>query len=141
MNRWILTAISFAAVLGVSVYAVRSGAPEGLKVLHQLFRLQRSGRDRAHHGDGRAAGRGGGVGQERHGLASESVVQGPSGRDGDQCRSCVRSPDPGMRIDRQSREIGSRALDRLVEQPHAEALQPASWISPVPSASNPLGNV
>ena len=30
MNRWILTAISFAAVIGVSVYAVRSGAPEGL---------------------------------------------------------------------------------------------------------------
>lgn len=30
MNRWILTAISFAAVIGVSVYAVRSGAPQGL---------------------------------------------------------------------------------------------------------------
>ena len=29
MNRWILTAISFAAVIGVSVYAVRSGAPRG----------------------------------------------------------------------------------------------------------------
>ena len=29
MRRWILTAISFAAVIGVSVYAVRSGAPAG----------------------------------------------------------------------------------------------------------------
>lgn len=30
MSRWILTAISFAAVLGVSVYAVVSSAPEGI---------------------------------------------------------------------------------------------------------------
>lgn len=30
MKRWLLTAISFAAVLGVSVYAVRSGAPHGM---------------------------------------------------------------------------------------------------------------
>lgn len=30
MKRWLFTAISFAAVLGVSVYAVRSGAPEGV---------------------------------------------------------------------------------------------------------------
>ena len=30
MKRWLLTAISFAAVLGVSVYAVRSGAPHGI---------------------------------------------------------------------------------------------------------------
>lgn len=30
MKRWLLTAISFAAVLGVSVYAVRSGAPHGV---------------------------------------------------------------------------------------------------------------
>ena len=30
MKRWLFTAISFAAVLGVSVYAVRSGAPHGV---------------------------------------------------------------------------------------------------------------
>ena len=30
MKRWLLTAVSFAAVLGVSVYAVRSGAPHGV---------------------------------------------------------------------------------------------------------------
>ena len=30
MKRWLLTAISFAAVLGVSVYAVMNGAPEGV---------------------------------------------------------------------------------------------------------------
>lgn len=30
MKRWILTAISFAAVIGVSIYAVRSGAADGL---------------------------------------------------------------------------------------------------------------
>jgi uncharacterized protein (TIRG00374 family) len=30
MKRWILTAISFAAVIGVSIYAVRSGAPSGI---------------------------------------------------------------------------------------------------------------
>src|SRR5919106_3392931 len=30
MKRWFLTAISFAAVIGVSVYAVRSGAPHGV---------------------------------------------------------------------------------------------------------------
>ncbi|HJQ18903.1 MAG TPA: flippase-like domain-containing protein [Gemmatimonadaceae bacterium] len=29
MKRWVFTALSFAAVLGVSVYAVRSGAPHG----------------------------------------------------------------------------------------------------------------
>jgi hypothetical protein len=29
VRRWILTAVSFAAVIGVSVYAVRSGAPQG----------------------------------------------------------------------------------------------------------------
>ena len=29
MRRWLLTALSFAAVIGVSVYAVRSGAPPG----------------------------------------------------------------------------------------------------------------
>ena len=32
MKRWLLTAISFAAVIGVSVYAVRSGAPEGINL-------------------------------------------------------------------------------------------------------------
>jgi uncharacterized protein (TIRG00374 family) len=32
LNRWILTAISFAAVIGVSVYAVRSGAPAGINL-------------------------------------------------------------------------------------------------------------
>ena len=32
MKRWILTAISFAAVIGVSVYAVRSGATAGLSL-------------------------------------------------------------------------------------------------------------
>lgn len=30
MKRWILTAVSFAAVIGVSIYAVMSGAPEGV---------------------------------------------------------------------------------------------------------------
>jgi uncharacterized protein (TIRG00374 family) len=30
LKRWLLTALSFAAVLGVSVYAVRSGAPHGV---------------------------------------------------------------------------------------------------------------
>ena len=30
MKHWLFTAISFAAVLGVSVYAVRSGAPHGV---------------------------------------------------------------------------------------------------------------
>jgi uncharacterized protein (TIRG00374 family) len=30
VKRWILTAVSFAAVIGVSIYAVRSGAAEGL---------------------------------------------------------------------------------------------------------------
>ncbi|HEY8175198.1 MAG TPA: flippase-like domain-containing protein [Gemmatimonadaceae bacterium] len=33
MKRWLLTAISFAAVLGVSVYAVRSGAPHGVDLV------------------------------------------------------------------------------------------------------------
>lgn len=32
MKRWFLTAISFAAVLGVSVYAVRSSAPNGARL-------------------------------------------------------------------------------------------------------------
>jgi glycosyltransferase 2 family protein len=32
LNRWILTAISFAAVLGVSIYAVRSSAPHGISL-------------------------------------------------------------------------------------------------------------
>jgi uncharacterized protein (TIRG00374 family) len=32
MKRWILTALSFAAVIGVSVYAVRSGATAGLSL-------------------------------------------------------------------------------------------------------------
>ena len=32
MKRWLLTAISFAAVLGVSVYAVRSSAPQGARL-------------------------------------------------------------------------------------------------------------
>ena len=30
MKHWILTAISFAAVIGVSVYAVKAGAPHGV---------------------------------------------------------------------------------------------------------------
>jgi uncharacterized protein (TIRG00374 family) len=30
VKRWLFTAISFAAVIGVSVYAVRSGAPQGV---------------------------------------------------------------------------------------------------------------
>lgn len=30
MKRWLLTALSFAAVIGVSIYAVRSGAPHGV---------------------------------------------------------------------------------------------------------------
>ena len=30
MKRWILTAVSFAAVLGVSIFAVMSSAPEGV---------------------------------------------------------------------------------------------------------------
>ena len=33
MKRWILTAISFAAVLGVSIYAVTSSAPEGVRLV------------------------------------------------------------------------------------------------------------
>jgi len=32
LKRWLLTAISFAAVIGVSVYAVRSGAPQGINL-------------------------------------------------------------------------------------------------------------
>jgi uncharacterized protein (TIRG00374 family) len=32
LKRWALTAISFAAVIGVSVYAVRNSAPEGLRL-------------------------------------------------------------------------------------------------------------
>jgi len=32
VKRWLLTAISFAAVLGVSVYAVMNGAPEGVRL-------------------------------------------------------------------------------------------------------------
>src|SRR5688500_17380484 len=32
MKRWIFTAISFAAVIGVSIYAVRSSAPHGARL-------------------------------------------------------------------------------------------------------------
>ena len=32
VKRWLLTAISFAAVLGVSIYTVKSGAPHGVKL-------------------------------------------------------------------------------------------------------------
>jgi glycosyltransferase 2 family protein len=32
MRRWLLTAVSFAAVIGASVYAVRSGAPQGAEL-------------------------------------------------------------------------------------------------------------
>ena len=37
MKRWVLTAVSFAAVIGVSVYAVTSGAPHGVNLRISLL--------------------------------------------------------------------------------------------------------